>query len=144
MDDGALALLRVTESKGYSAGRLTVPGLYGVPTRWTQRDLFLRAWRDTPFPGSTLISWRYQSTPYKLCLSGVNGRHNPARAGTYRRVYTCLGLGKFCSVYLISFGSPQEAPPNAYYSPIQISSEMKWFRISADYSPSSPSNRSAD
>ncbi|KAJ8537347.1 hypothetical protein ON010_g13250 [Phytophthora cinnamomi] len=71
MGDGARALLRATESKGFSARNVTAPGLSGVPAHRLGGTCPWRARRVLPFPGR-LVSWRYLSTPYNLCLSGAD------------------------------------------------------------------------
>ena len=55
-----------------------------------------------PIPGR-LISWRFQLKRREMCLSRFDGRHNPSHVGTYHKVYTCIGLGKFCSVFINCF-----------------------------------------
>ncbi|GMF36317.1 unnamed protein product [Phytophthora fragariaefolia] len=61
-------------------------------------DMPIASRQKTVIASVKASSWRYLSTPYKLCLSGADGRHNPAHAGTYRRVYAWLGLRRFYTV----------------------------------------------
>lgn len=71
-----------------------------------------------PLPGLTYTrgttSGRYS---YKLCISELDGRHNPARAGTYRKRVLDLVYSAFVLVYLFCYSRE----PVEWFSAIPLS-----------------------